>query len=108
MSVSKAFFKDTEYKNNLFLYHDALSLMTEEKYKEWMDEMGYLNYWMLSELGLNDDIDNFCGRPVKASPEFIPLDASLKKYVHELVSRHYILSWMAMSIISDANNIHQF
>ena len=69
--------------------------MTDASCQQWMREKGYLKYWILPELGLNDDIGSFGGRPVGSSPEFMPLDASLNKDVHESTSRHCLLSRLA-------------
>ncbi len=35
---TKECFKDTEYKGNFFVYHNALSLMTASDTREWMEE----------------------------------------------------------------------
>ncbi|NCF93533.1 MAG: hypothetical protein GWQ05_21640 [Verrucomicrobiaceae bacterium] len=101
MITGHDFFRGTEYEGKWFLYHDALSLMTDKETKKWMAEKGHLRYWILPELGLNDDVGNFGGRPVGASPEFMPLDASLNKDIHESVSRHCILSRFAMRKLNE-------
>ena len=73
---SKRIMMGTNYEDNWFFYHDALSLMTSKECKKWMDEKGILKHWILPENGLNDGT-NYAKRPVGNSPEMMPLDCSL-------------------------------
>lgn len=78
-------------KDDWSFYHDALSLMSSEKTREWMQEKGYLKHWILPELGLHQDepgLKSYAFRPVGNSPEMMPLDDSLNKDIHEAVRRH--------------------
>jgi len=38
---TKRVFTDTKYGGNCFVYHDALTQMTNKDMKEWMREKGY-------------------------------------------------------------------
>ena len=57
---------------------------------------------------MNDDIGSFGGRHVGSSPEFMPLDASLNKDVHELVSRYCLLSRRAMRKLNQKKDARAF
>ena len=94
--VSEVHFRGTEHEDTWWIYHNALSIMTESKTVERMREKGYLRRWILSELGINDGIGSFGGRPTGNSPEYMPWDASLNQDVHESVRRHCILSRYAL------------
>ena len=74
-SVSEEHFKGTEHEDTWWIYHEALSIMTEAKTVKWMREKGYLKCWILPELGINDGIGSFGGRPTGNSPEYMPWDA---------------------------------
>ena len=52
--------------------------MTEKCMVLWMKEKDYYKHWILLQLGLNEDIGSYGGRPVGNSPEYMPWDASLK------------------------------
>lgn len=83
--------EDSDNGPDWWFYHDALSLMACEQTRQWMSEMGYLKHWILPEHGLHTDDDglkNYHMKPVGNSPEFMPLDCSLNKDVHESVNRH--------------------
>ena len=105
-SVSEAHFRGTEHEDTWWIYHDALSIMTESKTVEWMRSKGYLRRWILPELGINDGIGSFGGRPTGNSPEYMPWDASLNQDVHESVRRHCILSRAALKRI-DKNGVDE-
>ena len=49
---SAAVMKGTEYENDWYFYHDALSLMTANRTITWMKEQGYYKRWVLP-LGIN-------------------------------------------------------
>jgi hypothetical protein len=87
----KKHYEDTEYEDNWFFYHDALSLMTAKETVSWMKEKGYFKHWVLPELGLNKGTP-YAGRPVGNSPEMMPLDCSLNQDVHVGVERHIRLT----------------
>ena len=70
------YFAGTGLEDEWCIYHDALSIMCKKECCKWMAKKGYLKRWILPELGLNDNIGSFGGRPVGSSPEFMPLDAS--------------------------------
>lgn len=74
--------------DDFYLYHDALSMMTSAKCKEWMREKGYLRHWVLPVNGLNDDLKGYSLRPVGNSPEMMPLDCSLFADLKNAVTRH--------------------
>lgn len=94
---AEKFFSNTSHKDTWWVYHDALSIMCEKGCIEWMREKGYLQRWILPELGLNDDIGSYGGRPVGNCPEYMPWDSCLNKDVHETVRRHCVLSRATLS-----------
>jgi predicted flap endonuclease-1-like 5' DNA nuclease len=73
----------TIHQDDWLVYHDALALMTARSTVKWMtdttgpDGKKYIERWILPELGCNDDIPRFGGRPVGDLPEGMPLDCSL-------------------------------
>lgn len=105
---SKKFFTGTEHEDSWFFYHDALSIMTEKCTVLWMKEKDYYKHWILPQLGLNDDIGSYGGRPVGNSPEYMPWDASLNKDAHESVSRHCILSRATLKQQKKTYDVRQF
>ena len=99
MDTSSGFFKHTEYAGKWYIYHDALVLMTEKGCVKWMentrvselDTQTYYECWILPQLGLNDNISRYGGRPVENCPELMPWDARLNRDSHETVRRHSVL-----------------
>jgi hypothetical protein len=88
---TKACFENTEYSDNFYFYHDALSLMTATETTDWMEEKDILKHWFLPELDLNKGTC-YAGRPVGNSPELMPLDASLNKDVDDAAHRHIVFT----------------
>ena len=80
-------YKDTVHKETWWVYHNTLSIMCEKVTINWMKEKGYYDRWILPELGLNDNLGLFGGKPVGNSPEFIPWHACLNNDVHESAHR---------------------
>ncbi len=73
-------------------YHDALSLMTSEKTRKWMETKDYLKRWIKPELGICEGMDNYEFSFVGNQPEKMPLDNSLNQDVHEARRRHCVMS----------------
>ena len=69
----------------------CIAWMKEKKVSD-LDMRTYYECWILPQLGLNDDIGSYGGRPVGNSPEFMLWDASLNNDAHETVRRHCVLS----------------
>jgi hypothetical protein len=86
---TKACFAGTQFAENFYFYHDALSLMTATETVVWMKEQDIHKHWLLPELDLNKGTC-YEGRPVGNSPELMPLDASLNKDVDDAVHRHIV------------------
>jgi hypothetical protein len=87
---TKKCYRNTEHSNTYMFYHDALSLMTANLCVEWMkqqnipgEETVVYNRWIKPELGLNNPISTFGGRPPGNSPELMPLDTSLNQDIHK-------------------------
>eukprot|EP00940_MAST-03C_sp_MAST-3C-sp2_P002550 g2550.t1 len=74
--------------DDFYIYHDALTMMTSAKCKQWMSEKGYWKHWLLPVNGLNDDIKGYGCRPVGNSPELMPLDCSLFADLKNAIIRH--------------------
>jgi len=85
---TKEAFKGTTHEDDWYFYHDALSQMTAKTTVEWMKQEGYYKRWLIPQLGLNDDISSFGGRPVGNRPEFMPLDNSLNNDIQLCLSLH--------------------
>ena len=90
-------------------YHDALSLMTAKLCIEWMKqqkipgEMVVNIRWIKLELGLNDHISTFGGRPPRNSPKSMPFDTLLNQDIHKSAKKHNLLS-MAICTHGNADN----
>lgn len=90
--------KGTKYEGKGFFVHDALSQLTEKSTIAWMkknkfERRTYYSMWIKPELGCNDVVGPkkstaFAHRPVGNSPEFMCLDNSLNKDIHESVKLH--------------------
>jgi hypothetical protein len=68
--LTKKCYQDTEHSNTYMFYHKALSLMTAKLCVEWMkqqkipgEETVVYDRWIQPELGLNNHISTFGGRP---------------------------------------------
>ena len=77
MQESKKVMEGTMFEDNCYFYHDALSLMTYAKTKEYMKSKGYYEKWILPENSLYA-IDSkhlhkkYADNPIGNSPEFMP------------------------------------
>jgi predicted GIY-YIG superfamily endonuclease len=81
----------TYHEDDWFFYHDALSLMTAKETINWMREKDFLKRWLLpvNKLSADDkELKNFLNRPIGNSPEMMPWDCSLNKYIKDEVMRH--------------------
>ena len=76
MKETENLMKGSVHKDDLFIIHDALVLMTAKETIEWMKEKNYFHRWLLPMNGLQDGTP-YDERPVVNSPEFMPLDNSL-------------------------------
>ena len=95
MNEAETMMKRLVRKENFFIVHDTLVLITAKEKINWMRNNGYLHRWLLPLSGLQDG-NPYAGRPVDNSPEFMPLDNSLNSDIlHSLrmhnVFSHYIL-----------------
>jgi hypothetical protein len=104
---SKKCYENTEHSNTYMFYHNALSVMTAKLCVEWMkqqkipgEETVVYDRWIKPELGLNNHISSFGGRPPGNSPELMPLDTSLNQDIHESAKKHNLLS-MAIGTYPD-------
>jgi hypothetical protein len=77
-------------KDDWHFYHDTLSIMKSVEARAWMQSKGILKHWILPEAGLHVDegLKFYQFMPTGNSPELMPLDNSLNKDLHEVVSRH--------------------
>lgn len=85
---STAFFKGTEFENEWFFCHDALSLLTANETQEWMRKEGYIKHWIRPEEKLNSHLGSFANRPPGNNADLMPLDSSLNKDHDDCVIRH--------------------
>ena len=89
VSETKKAYANTEYANNCFFYHDALTQMNSPATTRWMKEEDILKYWILPEQGCNAGTAYY-DHAVGNTPEVMPLDASLFNDLDEGVERHII------------------
>lgn len=54
MKESTSAFKDNTHEGDWVFYHDALSLMCAQQFRDWMQERGYLKRWLLPSDDLFD------------------------------------------------------
>ena len=96
MFHSQQTMEGTKHSGDWLLYHDALSIMTAERTKQWMDEKNYLKRWVLPSNDLYDNMpevkNKYKNNPLGNSPEFMPWDAHLNQDVHSSVDFHSVLT----------------
>ena len=80
MKEADKLMKGSVQEDDLFIFHDALVLMTAKETINWMKEMNCFRRWLLPMNGLQDRTP-YDGRPVGNSPDFMPLDNSLNRYI---------------------------
>ena len=83
--------KGSVHEDDLFIFHDALVLMTEKETIKWMKWNNCFHLWLLPMNGLQDGTP-YDGRPVGNSPEFMPLDNSLNRDILHILRFHCVLS----------------
>ena len=96
MTESAKVMLGTKHQDDWVIYHDALSLMTAERTKNWMETKNYLGKWILPSHNLYDNLDEikkkYKNNPLGNSPEFMPWDAHLNQDVHSSVDYHCLVS----------------
>ena len=81
--------KGTRHEDNWYFYHDALSLMTANETKAWMERKGWLKYWILPMWELNKHIPCCVNpRPIGNNPPANPWDFACNKDHDDMVLRH--------------------
>ena len=85
--------KVTVHEKTWKIYHDALSIMTSKATKQWMQDKGYLDRWILPSNDLYDNLPSkirrfYEGKPIGNSPEFMPLDTQLNQDLHSSHDYH--------------------
>ena len=83
--------KGSVHEDDFYVVHDALVLMTAKEKINRMKQKGYLNRWLLPLNGIQDGTP-YDGHPVGNSPEFMPLDNSLNRYILHSLRFHCVLS----------------
>ena len=83
--------KGSVREDDLFIFRDALVLMTVKETIEWMKEKNYFHCWLLPMNGLQYGTP-YAGRPVGYSPEFMPFDNSLNRDILNSLRVHCVLS----------------
>ena len=82
--------KGTEYEDNFFFYHDALTQLTDKESINYMQDKGMLKHWILPKAGLLNGT-RWANSPLGNSPEFNPLDCNLNRDIHEAARLHILL-----------------
>ena len=97
---TQGLYKNTQFADEYYFYHDALSQLTHESCVEWMkmttipgESVCMYRRWVKPELGLNDQFGKrWWQRPIGNSPEMMPLDNSLNQDIHESVRANVAFS----------------
>ena len=81
---SKRVMKGTIHEKTWMIYHNVLTIMTAKLTKEWIAQKGYMNRWILPSDDLYNNLpanikNQYHGKPVGNSPEYIPLDYHLNQ-----------------------------
>ena len=71
----------SEYEDNWYFYHDALSQMTDKTVIKLMEEEGILKHWIFSEQKLLKGT-YWELKTLSNSPDFNPLDCNLNRDFH--------------------------
>ena len=91
MKEAENLMKGSVHKDDFFIVHDALVLITAMETIERMKEKNYYHRWLLTMNGSQDGTP-YAGRPVGNIPEFMPLDNSLNRDILHCLRFHYVLS----------------
>ena len=83
--------KGSVHEDDFFIVHDDLVLMAAKETIQWMNEKNYFHRWLLPVNGLQDGT-TYAGSPVVNSPEFMPLDNILNRYILNSLRFHCVLS----------------
>ena len=92
ITESSSIIKGAAHKDDWYLYHDALALMTanvtmERMEKTMVDGKSMKSRWLVPQNGVNAHTV-YEGRPVGNSPKFMPLDSSLNNDIKVSLNRH--------------------
>ena len=98
MKEAEILMKGSVHKDNFFIVHDALVLLTAKETIEWMKENKCFHLWLLPLNGLQDGTP-YAGRPVDNSPEFMPLDNSPNSLNRDILQSLRFHSVLSLSII---------
>ena len=90
MKEAENLMKGSVHEDDLFIFHDALVLMTAKETIKWIKENNCFHRWLLPMNGLQDGTP-YAGRPVGNSPEFMPLDNSHNREIVHSLSFHCVL-----------------
>ena len=97
VTESQKIMKGTLYEDDWYFYHDALSLMTSAKTKQWMKDKNYYKHWILPKNKLYAQDSNalqtkYGDNPIGNSPEFMPWDSHLNQDLHSAHDQHVALT----------------
>ena len=91
MNETEKLLKGSLHKENLFIVHNIMLLMTAKETINWMRPNGYLHIWMIPLNVLRDGTP--CSvLPVGNIPEFVPLDNWLNREILHSLCIHKFLS----------------
>ena len=91
VEASAAVMKGTQHKDDWVFYHDALTIMSNNPSRNYMQDQGILHRWILPHQKLHGDDDTlsrYKDRPPGDSPELMPWDNNLNQDVHAAVKLH--------------------
>ena len=91
MKEAEKLMKGYVHEDDFSIFHDALVLMTVKETIKWMKENNYFHPWLLPMNGFQDRTPYY-GRPVGDSPEFMPSDNILNRFILHSLRFHCVLS----------------
>ena len=83
--------KGSVHDDDLFIFHDALVLMTEKETITFMKDNNYFHCWLLT-MNVFQDGTPYDGHLVGNYPKFMPLDHSLNRDILHCFRFYCVLS----------------
>ena len=92
MNDAEELMKGSVQKENLFIVHNTLVLMTAKEKINWMRHNGYLHIWLIPLNGIKDGTP-YAGHTVGNIPKFMRLDNLLNRDILYSLHMHSVLSY---------------
>ena len=91
MNESENLMKGSVHRDDFFIVHDDLVLLTAKETINWIGKNSYLHIWLLPLNGMQDG-NPYDGRPVGNIPKFILPDNSFNRGILHSLRMHSVLS----------------